>query len=99
MPSGQGLKQGIEFRFTLSSGDTIDMPWHIYKAQHIILIAEAQNVEMVSEFLKDLGMYPLLTSGGKPIAIVGIVEYVDSAAGSYNEMYVSFVASYSPPLG
>lgn len=74
------------------------MPWHIYEGQQSILIGEAQNLQLANEFLNDLGFYPLLTSNGLPIVTVGSINYVDGAAGSYNELYVSFLASKSPPL-
>lgn len=75
------------------------MPWHIYEAQHAVLVGEAHNPEPAYTLLRDLGLYPLLTSNNLPIVAVGIVEYEDSAAGAYNEMYVSFVATQSPPMG
>ena len=73
------------------------MPWHIYKAPHSILLSEVSNRDYVTNLLRDLDLYPLLSSNKLPLAAVGSVEYIEGAAGAYNEMYVSFVASRSPP--
>lgn len=88
----------LSSKFTFSNGESIWMPFQVWEGQHIMLVGTAAP-ELATPFLKDLGLFPLEASDGRPLAVIGAVRYEDCVAGSYNEFYLSFVASKSPPSG
>lgn len=74
------------------------MPWHVYEAQHLMLVGEATNKDLALDFLRPMGLYPIHSSNNLPLVTVGCIKYIDGAAGAYDEFYISFWATKSPPI-
>ena len=74
------------------------MPWHVYDARSVMLIGEVQQKQAVELFLKDLGLFPFESGNGLPLIAIGAIQYLDGAAGAYNETFVSCFASKSPSM-
>ena len=82
-------------RHKLSNGEEIDLPFHVYKGRHVMLIGTL-NGEVAKKYLREMGLYEVKGRDGKAWGVVGAVEYFSSVAGPYRELYISFFGSTTP---
>jgi hypothetical protein len=89
MPDEIGLST-----FRLSSGHTVPLPCKFRKVKFLTLLY-AVNTDAINTLLPKMDIRAALPFGKKTIVTIGIVQYLDSDLGAYDEYILAIPASSS----